>query len=49
MFSDGYENYCSELVDYATGHETPAHEKSCECEEFQNTSNTPIPFQNRII
>ena len=42
MFSDGYENYCSELVDYATGHETPAGDVLCECEEFQHTPNTPI-------
>lgn len=39
MFSDGYENYCSELVDSATGHETPAREDLCACAEFQNTSS----------
>ena len=38
MFTDGYENYCSELVDNATGRAIAAREDLCVCEEFPHTS-----------
>jgi len=39
MISDGYENYCSELVDNATGREAPTREDLCACDEFQTKSD----------
>jgi len=40
MFSDGYESYCSELIDNATGHEGSTHKDLCACDKFELSSNS---------
>jgi len=39
MYSDGYENFCSELVDNATGHEAPPRDDLCACDKLEHELN----------
>ncbi len=36
MLTDGYENYCRELVDNATGLEAPSMVDLCACAEVEH-------------
>jgi len=45
MFSDGYENYCSALVDSATGRQAPARADLCACDELEHTLTPATPIE----
>ena len=42
MYSDGYENHCSELVHNAKGPKGPSHEDLGACEKFKDKSNSTV-------
>lgn len=42
MFSDGYENYCNELIDYAKGSAPLTQEEFCACAETNSMPNSDI-------